>query len=252
MKKFVIALTLGACLTASSAHAAALFTTLDTKNIDAATFNGDFTALNSAVLSPFKFAGSNTDSGLIESQVFKFNGSTSDGNPLYAYAYQVAVNPTPAGGDAAHVDSLSFKFNATGLGGGSDSTYGYIVTNGKVGDLNLSGTQVPTSLSLQPSATTGYIRAQYVDANGNIPPIGAGQNSATFVLLSKSMPSATLPTVNVGGPEATISLQKAYVPQAGVIEPAPIPEPATLLAWTGMIGAVVLARRTRLARRAAA
>lgn len=247
MKKFAIALALGVCLTAPNAQAAALYTTLGTKAIDASTFNNDFTAVNSAVLSPFKYAGSNTDSGLIESQVFKFNGKTTDGNPLYAYAYQVAVSPTAAGGDPPHVDSLSFKFNATGLGGSPGSTYGYIVSNGKVGDLNLSGTQTPTSLTLQPDATTGYIRAQYVDANGNVPPIGAGQNSATFVLLSKQPPSDILPTVNVGGPEATVSLQKAYVPKAGVIEPAPVPEPATLLAWAGMIGAVVLARRTRRA-----
>src|SRR5207245_109415 len=102
-----------------------------------------------------------------ESQVFKYNGTAPGGSPLYAYAYQVGVNPTPTGGDPAHVDSLSFKFNATGLSADpnhpSNPTYGYIVTNGKVGGLDLSGTQIPTSLTFQPGATTGYIRAQYVD-----------------------------------------------------------------------------------------
>lgn len=254
MKKYALALalTLGTGLAASQANAAPVFTTLGTKTIDASTFNSDFTAINQAVLSPFKFAGSETDSGLIQSQVFKFNGATADGNPLYAYAYQVAVNPTPEGGDPAHVDSLSFKFNATGIAGDSNATYGYIISNGKVGDLNLSGSAAPTSLSLQPDATTGYIRAQYVDVNGNVPPIGPGASSATFVLLSKQPPSDVLPTVNVGGAEATVSLQKAYVPKAGKIEPAPVPEPATVLAWAGMLGAVALVRRTRKARLAAA
>src|SRR5262249_860163 len=157
------------------------------------------TPVNTAVLSPFKYADSTTDSGLIESQVFKYNGTTADGNPLYAYAYQVGVNPAADGGAPAHVDSLSFKFNATGLASDPNHpgspTYGYIISGGKVGDLNLSGTQTPSTLSLQPDQTTGYIRAQYVDPTQGVSPIGAGSNSATFVLLSNQPPSTTLPTV---------------------------------------------------------
>ena len=100
MKNFALALALGSVLAAAPASAAPVYTTLTTKNLDASTFNADFASVNKAVLSPFKFADSNTDSGLIESQVFKYNGKTTDGNPLYAYAYQVAVNATPAGADA--------------------------------------------------------------------------------------------------------------------------------------------------------
>lgn len=258
MKKFALALALGTGLAASNAHAditpTQTFQNLGTKSIDAATFNSLYTPVNQAVLSPFKFADSGSDSGLIESQVFKYSG-TGTGNPLYAYAYQVGVNATPSGGDPAHVDSLSFKFNATGLTTDtvhSTPTYGYMISGGKVGDLNLAGTQTPTSLTFQPDKTTGYIRAQYVDADTNITPIGAGANSATFVLFSNQPPSTTLPTVNVGGAEATVSLQKAYVPQSGNIEPAPVPEPATLLAWAGMLGAVAVARKARKARQAVA
>lgn len=262
MKKFALALALGAGLAASNAHAGITpvttlqtFQTLGTKNIDASTFNSLFTPVNNQVLSPFQFADATSSSGYIESQVFKYNGTTADGNPLYAYAYQVAVNPTAAGGDPAHVDSLSFKFNATGLSNdtaNSSPTYGYIVSGGKVGGLDLAGSQVPSTLTFQPNSTTGYIRAQYVDPTSGAQAIAAGANSATFVLLSNQPPATTMPTVNVGGPEATVSLQKAYVPQAGTIEPAPVPEPATVLAWTGMITAVALVRRARKGRPAVA
>lgn len=252
MKKFALTLALGAGLAGSTAKADATFTTLGTKSITADQFNSLFTPVNSGVLSPFKFADSDTDSGLIESQVFKFNDPNNTGKALYGYAYQVAVNPAASGATAPHVDSLSFKFNATGLSSDpnnpSNPTYGYLITDGKVGDLNLSGTQTPTSLTFQPDQATGYIRAQYVDPATGVAPIGPNSNSATFVLLSSQPPSATLPTVNVGGPEATVSLQKAYVPQPGKIEPAPVPEPATVLAWAGMVGAVAIARRARKAR----
>jgi hypothetical protein len=260
MKKFALALALGAGLAAAHARAASLsttFTTLGTTNLDAGTFNNLFTPVNTASLSPFQFADSSTPSGMIESQVFKYNGTTADGNPLYAYAYQVGVAPTPAGGDpAAHVDSLSFKFNATGLAADpnhpTNTTYGYIVTNGKVGGLDLPGTQIPTSLTFQPDAATGYIRAQYVDPTTGTTPVSAGANSATFVLLSNQPPATTMPSVNVGGPEATVGIQKAYVPQPGAIQPAPVPEPATVLAWAGVLGAVALARRARKTRAAVA
>jgi len=262
MKKFALALALGlgAGLAAPRAQAgpkAADFTTLGTQNISADQFNSLFTPVNTAVLSPFRYADSSTDSGMIESQVFKYNGTTADGNPLYAYAYQVGIAPTPAGGDpAAHVDSLSFKFNATGLAVDpnhpTNPTYGYIVTNGKVGGLDLPGTQIPTSLTFQPDATTGYIRAQYVDPATGTTPVSAGANSATFVLLSNQPPATTMPSVNVGGPEATVGIQKAYVPQPGAIQPAPVPEPATVLAWAGVLGVAALAHRARKARTAAA
>jgi hypothetical protein len=259
MKKFALALAIGTGLAAPAAHAGpsptpspATFQSLGTTGMDATTFNSLYAPVNTAVLSPFKFADSSNDSGMIESQVFKYTGSTSDGNPLYAYAYQVAVNPTPSGGDPAHVDSISFKFNATGLDGTPGSNFGYMISGGHVGGLDLAGTQTPTSLTFQPDASNGYIRAQYVDPVNGVGPVGAGSNSATFVLLSKQAPATTMPTVNVGGPEATVSLQKAYVPQAGNIEPTPAPEPATYLVWAGVLGALAVVRRTRKARQAAA
>jgi hypothetical protein len=257
MKKFALALALGTGLAVSTAHAGptqtattTTFQTLNTTSMDASSFNQQFTPLAIPLLQSFRFAGSSTDSGLIESQVFKYNGPTSDGATLYAYAYQVALNQTPSGGDPAHVDSLSFKVNATGLDGSSSSSYGYMITNGAVGGLNLSGTQTPTTLTFQPDASTGYIRAQYVNPTTGVGPIEAGNNSATFVLLSKQAPATVLPTVNIGGPEALTGANppQVIVPAGGTIEPAPVPEPATIIAWAGVVGAVAC---YRLRRRAA-
>jgi hypothetical protein len=224
--------------------------TITTPSLSASTFNSLFTPYNQAVLSPFQFDGTSSSSGLIQSQVFQGQGAASG---LYAYAYQVAVNnQTDSGGSAVHVDSTSFKFNATPLGTnfatGGQTAYGYVISNGQVGGLNLSGTQAPTNLSWEPSGSTGFIRAQYVDPTTQSPALAAGANSATFVLISNQLPSGTLPSVNVGGAAATTTVPVAYTTTPGAISPIPVPEPATWLAWSGMAAAVALVRRFRKTR----
>jgi len=257
MNKITLALVLGTGLTvgqaAPTARAAATSTTPDsaiqtlaTPSLAADKFNGLFQPYNTAILSPFRFDGSTTDSGLIESQVFKGTGAAAG---LYAYAYQVAVNNATNGGDPVHVDSTSFKFNSTPVGtdltGAGHTSYGYVVPNGHVGGLDLSGAASPTTLSWQPGETTGTIRAQYVDPASQTNPLAAGANSATFVLLSGQMPSDTKPSVNIGGDAATTTVPVAYTASTGTIEPIPVPEPATVLAWAGMAGAAALVRRFR-------
>lgn len=242
-------LALSSTLATTAAHASAI-TTLNTQSITAGQFNSLFTPYNNAILSPFEFAGASSPSGLVQSQVFQGTGAAAG---LYAYAYQVGANPTTDGsGNPVHVDSLSFAFHGTSLGtnltGGANPAYAYVVTNGQVGGLNLAGTQTPTSLSWQAGQTTGFVRAQFVDPSTQTNPINAGSNSATFVLISNQVPSSVEPTVNVGGGSATTTVPVVYTTQPGTIEPVPVPEPASILAWCGLTGALVLLRRTRVVK----
>ncbi|MFO0909323.1 MAG: hypothetical protein U0794_13390 [Isosphaeraceae bacterium] len=258
MKKIALALIVGTGLALGAApkvHAAAssstgtIIQTLNTPELSAAKFKSLFEPYNTAILSPFRFDGSTTDSGLIQSQVFKGTGA-ADG--LYAYAYQVAVNSASgSSGVPAHVDSTSFKFNATPIGtdfAGGQKSYGYVIKDGVVGGLNLPGTQSPTTLSWQPAGSTGFIRAQYVDPVSQTGPLDAGVNSATFVLISNQLPADVRPSVNVGGAAATTTIPVAYTTQTGDIAPIPVPEPATWLAWSGMAAAVAFVARVRKAR----
>src|SRR5438309_1915629 len=107
MNKITLALVLGTGLTVNLAAPsprveASSIQTINTPTLSAATFNQNFTPYNNAVLSPFRFAGATTDSGLIESQVFKGTGQYAG---TYAYAYQVQVNSTDGSGLPLHVDS---------------------------------------------------------------------------------------------------------------------------------------------------
>jgi hypothetical protein len=253
MKRIILALLgtgLASSLVALAPRAeASSIQTLNTETLSAATFNADFTPYNTASLSPFQFDGSATNSGLVESQVFAGTGQYAG---IYAYAYQLAVNPTTANGEPVHVDSASLTFGATPVGSDLNKTgttsYGYVIPNGQVGGLNLSGTQVPSTLSWQTGQTTGFIRAQYVDPATQTQALAAGTNSATFVLLSTQPPSSNPPSVNIGGPSATTTIPVAYSAAGGTISPIPAPEPASLLAWAGIAGSLAVARRYRKAR----
>jgi hypothetical protein len=258
MKRFTLAAALGTGLTLGLAAPAAnaaptTIQSLSTQSLSASAFNADFTPYNSAQSSPFQFAGGPVDAsgnpvnaGMIESQVFKGTGAFSG---LYAYAYQVSVNPlNDATGNPVYVDSTSYRFNATpvavDVNGAGQKAYGAVITGGSVGGLTLPGSQTPTSLTWQPGQNTGYVRAQYTDPSSQTQPV-TGANSATFVLFSTALPSPTSPTVNVGSGVATTTVPVAYSASGGPIGPVPVPEPATVLAWAGMAGAVALVRRHR-------
>jgi hypothetical protein len=258
MNKLTLALVLGAGLTLSLAGPgrpadAAAIQTITPESISASTFNQFFTPFNTAVLSPYQFDGATGPSGLIESQVFQGTGQYAG---TFAYAYQVAANANDGSGAPSGVDSTAMKFNATPLASdltnSGKPTFAYVVQNGQIGGLDLSGSQAPTTLSWQANQSSGIIRAQYVDPASQTQPLSPGSNSATFVLLTTQMPASTKPSVNVGGDAATTTVPVAYSASAGSIEPIPVPEPATILAWAGMAGAVALVRRFRKARLALA
>jgi hypothetical protein len=203
------------------------------------------------------------ETGVMQSQVFQgVPGTVAEG--LYAYAYQIGVSPnvTASTGVPAHVDSASFVFNSTPVGtdftNAGSKSYAYVVNNGQIGGLNLPQAapggviQVPSTLSWEPSASTstGVIRAQYVDPNLGTPALTSGANSATFVLIS-TQPFTTQP-VNLGSSVPTTGgLTQVYSAEGGQIQPIPIPEPATLLSWAGVVGAIALVRQVRKQRAAA-
>ena len=257
MNKITLALVLGTGLTlglgAPKAQAAAitpLYQTLSNRDISSATFNSTFTPVTDSLTSNFSFDGVTGAAGQVQSQVFKGTGAAAG---VFAYAYQVAVNNVKdASGNPVTVDSAAFKFNstplATDLTNAGSKTYSYIVRDGQVGGLNLPGTQAPTNLSWSPGQTTGAIRAMYADPTSQTSPLNAGATSATFVLLSNQDPAAVKPSVNIGSTVATVGAPQVYTTNTGDIAPIPVPEPATWLAWSGMVAAVAMVRQFRKAR----
>jgi hypothetical protein len=235
--------------------------------------------------SPISFANAtgsgSTQTGTIQSEVFQgvkdaTPGSTLDATGLYAYAYKITTNNVSNSGEPVHIDGASWQFNATPTGtnftqtGAAGNTasgkptsginaagvlttttpnpayYSYVVSNGNVGGISNSSTDVaPSSVSWQAGVTNGTIRANFTNGNGSL---NAGQSSATFVVLSdhpftSNLAGALSSTPQTGSPTV-------YAATGGSISPVPVPEPATILAWAGMAGAAMLVRRTRKARTA--
>jgi hypothetical protein len=260
MNKTTLALVLGTGLAlglgAPKAQAAAIaqFQTLSSHDISAGTFNSLFTPSKDPLTSSFSFDGVSGNAGTIQSQVFQGTGAAAG---LYAYAYQVAVQPvSDASGNPVTVDSAAFKFNstplATDLTNAGSNAYSYIVKDGQIGGLNLPGNQAPTTLAWSPGQTTGAIRAMYADPNTQSSPLNAGSTSATFVLLSNQAPSDVKPSVNIGSTVAAVGAPTVYTTSPGSIAPIPVPEPAAWLAWSGMVAAVAMVRQFRKARVAVA
>jgi hypothetical protein len=257
MNKFSLALALGTGLALSwvapIAHADPIIQSLPAADMSASQFNSLFQPLNNApaLQSTFQFLGAPV-SGTMESQVFQGTGAA---NGLYAYAYQVSVNDVnDSDGNPVNVQSTSFKFNATPVGTDFTNTghnvFAYTVSDGTVGGLKppvaASGQSIlsPAQLAWQPNAKVGSLVASYVDPANNIPALNAGANSATFVVIS-DQPFTQQP-VNVQSPNPqTGSITQVYSATGGDINPVPVPEPTTVLAWAGMAGAVALVRRVR-------
>lgn len=230
--------------------------TLSAGGMSADTFNALFKPDTTAQTSTIDFNGA-PNSGTLTSQVFaggKAGGVDATG--LYAYAYQVAVNNvTNAQGEPTHVDGASWQFNATPSGTnltGAGTNYAYTIKDGAVGGLAAptggSAAVAPANLSWQAGTSIGSIRATYVDPTTNSGPLTPGETSATFVVLSTQPPASNFQYAGVLSSNPQTSAPAVYSPSAGKISPIPSPEPATMLAWAGMIGAAALARRTRKAR----
>ena len=261
MNKITYALALGAGLVLSlagpSAHAAPIVQQLATPEMTSAQFNSLFQAIPGVAPISQSFQFMNTPAtGLMESQVFQGTGSATG---LYAYAYQIAVNNvTDTSGEPTSVNSASLAFNATptpaSFTAGATPSATYVVKDGAIGGINLpqaapgSVIQTPTSVAWMPGTKTGSLTFQYLDATQNTGPLQAGANSATIVVLT-NQPYVNQP-VSLQNANPQIAYPTAYSAQGGDIHEVPVPEPATVLAWAGMIGAVALVRRVRMSRAA--
>jgi hypothetical protein len=261
---FVLGAGLAFALATPNVQADPIIQTINPTAMTAAQFNSLFQPISSAPVMTstydlYGYSGA-PETGIVQSQVFQGTGAAAGS---YAYAYQIGVNAnaTSSNGVPAHIDSASFVFNGTPVGtdftNSGNPSYGYVIKDAQIGGLNLPQAapggviQAPSTLSWQPGANIGVIRAQYVDPNLSAPPLNPGANSATFVLIS-TQPFTTQP-VNLGSSVPTVGgLTSVYAAEGGQIQPIPIPEPSTLLAWAGMAGAVALVRQVRKNRRAAA
>jgi hypothetical protein len=247
-------LTLG--LAAPFAQADAI-TPLNTADMTSDTFNSLFTPIGNPMSSPFTYQGSQGSSGSVVSQVFQGTGANAN---LYAYAYQYGLNNV-TDSDNAPVDlkGTSWKFNSTPIL--TDLTHtgtqvgAYTITSnpdgtgGTIGGIGASGTQKPTELDWEPNTSSGSLLATYFDKNHQIPALQGGANSATFVVLTNQSPTQKFVSILGTNPiDPTSPLTTTFSPQNGLIEPAPVPEPATILAWAGMMGAIALVRRVRKSR----
>ncbi len=268
MNKSIFALALGAGLVLSLAgpcvHASAIASgvpvvqQLATPSMSASDFNSLFQPIPGVapIMSSYQFLNTPT-TGMVDSQVFQGTGAAAG---LYAYAYQIAVNNvSDVNGQPTSINSASLAFNGTPTpasftAGGTPSSV-YVVSDGQVGGINLpqaapgSVIQTPTSVAWMPGSKTGALTFQYLDASQNTGPLQAGANSATIVVLT-NQPYTTQP-VSLQNANPEITYPTAYSAQGGTIQEVPVPEPATALAWAGMIGAVALVRRFRGNRRAA-
>lgn len=252
---FALALAAGSALALASSTPAIANTiqTLDTPAMSASQFNSLFQPMSTApaLTSPFQFYSSPV-SGDVTSQVFQGTGAAAG---LYAYAYAVTVNNVSNSyGEPVHVDSLSFQFNSTptptNFTGAPAAAY---VINGPVGGMQFSSSSsqqyvVPTNLSWAPGQNIGTIRAAYVDPSTQTPPLSAGAQSATFVVITNQPFSQQFVNLQSSNPQIG-NLVPVYSASGGTINPVPVPEPATIFAWAGMVGAVTLARRFRSARK---
>jgi hypothetical protein len=262
MNKITLALALGTGLTlglaAPSAQADPIVQQLPTPSITAAQFNSLFTpatdSSGNAVpvnTSSFQFDGAPV-SGTIQSQVFTGTGKDAG---LTAYAYQIGVNNVNDGnGEPVQVNSASFHFGSTPTTTTFDSNgtdpaatgTSFAVTGGPIGGLsNLPQGLTPTSLAWQTGSKVGSLTAQFLDSKSNAGPIGAGGNSATFVVITDT-PNFTTNFANVQSPDPQVGgLTTVLAPTGGTIAPVPAPEPTTVLAWAGVLGGIALVRRVR-------
>jgi len=253
---YSVALATGMALSLSPSHGRAdTIQSLSLTDISASQFNSSFTPLDEAPVlsSAFKYADAPV-SGTVNSQVFKGTGAYEG---LYAYAYQYALNNV-SDADNTPVDlrGTSWKFNATPVGadltGAGQDSYAYVVKDGAIGGLNApvaapgQGILAPTQLNWLPNTSTGSLLATYFDSNNGTPALQAGATSATFVVLSTQPFTQKFVGILGSNPiDPQSNLTSTYSATGGKIQPIPIPEPSTILAWVGMAGAVALARRIR-------
>src|SRR4051812_46191957 len=265
MNRFTLPLALATGLAvglAAPSSRAAVIQALQTPEMSSAQFSSLFQPMANAPVktSTFTYLGAPT-SGVMQSQVFEGTGAAAG---LYAYAYQLGVNNVnDSDGNAVNVQSASWKFNATPVGTNflnqATPAYSYAIKDGPVGGMSVPqaapGQTVlgPAALSWEPGTNVGSLVASFVNPSAGVPALNAGGNSATFVVITDK-PFTTQP-VNIQSPnpiDPQSTLTTTYAATGGTIQPVPVPEPSTVLAWAGMAGAVALVRRVRKNRQAIA
>jgi hypothetical protein len=256
MNKITYALALGAGLVLSLASPNAQANpivpqTLTPTPMSASQFNSLYTPSTTVLSSNYDFMNT-PNAGVVESQVFTGKGAAAG---TYAYAYQFGVNNAMDTSiqQPTSVNSASMLFNATPVGTDfthmGKNTYAYVVTDGQVGGINVpqaaqgSVVQTPASIAWLPSSTTGSLTFQYLNPTTNTGPLGAGALSGTVVVISTQ--PFTQQFVSIQNPEPQTLYPKAYSPTGGPISQIPAPEPATVLAWAGVIAGVAIGRRFR-------
>ena len=272
MNKITYALALGAGLVLSlaspnaqadaivqsqSGNAGSTVQTLTPTPLSASLFNSLYSPSTTVLTASYDFMNT-PNAGVVESQVFTGTGAAAG---TYAYAYQFGVNNAVDTSiqQPTSVNSASMLFNATPVGTDfthtGTNTYAYVVTNGQIGGINLptaapgSVVQIPSSIAWLPSKTTGSLTFQYLNPTTGTGPLAAGALSGTIVVISTQ--PFTQQYVSIQNPEPQTLYPKAYSPSGGPIEQVPAPEPATLLAWGGVIAGLAIGRRFRRRQQAA-
>lgn len=263
MNKFSYALALGAGLAlglaAPTVHADSIVQNLTPGTLSAAQFNQDFTASTGVLSNSYTFMNTPT-TGVVESQVFQGTGQYAG---LTAYAYQFGVNNVSDNtGQPTSVNSASLQFNSTpipaSLNGANSSVF--VVSDGQVGGINVPqaapGTtvQVPASVAWQPGTSSGSLTFQYLDPTTNSGPLQAGATSGTIVVITDDK-NTSQPFVSIQNADPQVGYPQAYAPTGGTIGSVPqgseTPEPATIIGWTSVMGALVIVRRVRRNRQTA-
>ncbi len=263
MNKITYALALGAGLVLSlaspNAQADPIVQTLTPTPMSATQFGNLYTASTTVLTAGYDFMNT-PNAGVVESQVFTGNANTA-AQGTYAYAYQFGVNSAMDTSiqQLTSVNSASMLFNATPVGTDfthtGSNTYAYVVTNGQVGGINVPTAavgnivQTPSSIAWLPSSTTGSLTFQYLNPTTSTGPLAAGALSGTIVVISTQ--PFTQQYVSLQNPEPQTLYPKAYSPTGGPIDQVPAPEPATMLAWAGVLACVAMGRRFRRHRAAA-
>jgi hypothetical protein len=258
MNKFTYALALGAGLVLSLAtptvRAGAIVQNLPTATMTADQFNKLFTPSTTVLTNNYTVMNTPT-TGVVESQVFQGHGAAAG---LTAYAYQFDVNNvTDNNKQPTSVNSASMTFNATpnpaNLGTGATAA-AYFVTNGPVGSIDASKAapgfqiQTPGSIAWQPGVSTGSLTFQYLNPSSSTGPLEAGAKSGTIVIITTE-PQTALPFVSIQNANPQTGYPQAYAPTGGQIAEVPAPEPATIIGWAGVIGALAVVQRVRRNRR---
>ncbi len=234
-------------------RAAPLVSPLTVGDLPAWQFNSLFSPMASAPVINAAYGVMNTPvTGAVLSQVFQGSGIAAG---LYAYAYQIVVNPVADGnGQPTSVSSASLTFNAspvaTNLLVGSGSYSAYVVKDGQIGGIPAAqagsggSIQSPDSITLLSGALSRSLTFQYLNAKTGSGPLEAGSRSATIVVLSTS--PFTTQSVSIQNFNPQISYPIAYSPSSTAV-----PEPSTVLAWGGaLVGLALMQRRRRSSRTA--